>query len=137
MRFYQTAVIALGISLIAQEKVSAENIWLFENVKINDVALVSLNGETALKIYLDSSVGVIDYDCAATQQAKIVSYRAQTIAPLMELFLSSALAAQAQGKQVDIMVDTAVCDASAAWKNKDATDGLGYALSGIRVNNSE
>lgn len=130
---------ALGCAIfLASFPVLAANVWLFENTYVEDVSTYE---HTVVIRFTDTiNTATQSYDCNVTRYAgttRLFTSDSGTRGAVVGI----ALAAQAQGLPVDVMIDLPACDQSANYKNTpteahpDANlhDGMGLWLRGIRI----
>ncbi|MCC1495824.1 hypothetical protein [Alcanivorax sp. 1008] len=134
MKLFGKHIISFFVVSLMAANANADKVWLFEDVLIEAVVLSDVSGTIAAQIHMDhaNQSDNNSYVCAPTSQNKIVSYWNGSASSLLQTFLSTAMAAQAQGLRVDIMVDTSSCNTSNNWPN-DGANGLGFYLQGIRI----
>lgn len=132
-----------GVISFSACQASAAYEWIFHDVKILHVESFNISND-AVRIYLDLS----DYatlpqpalDCAPTNTAWVVSLWSLSN---KDSVLAIALAAQAMGGTVDILVNTTDCNVSNSYPLLPAAGnptpegsivhGLGLRLRGIRM----
>lgn len=137
MKLFGKHIISFFVVSLMAANANADKVWLFEDVKISDVVLSDVSGTISVSVYLDNVTGTQPYSCSPTQQANVVSYWNGSTSSLLQSFLATALAAQAQDATVDIMVDTSSCNTNNNWPNGAAAAGLGFYLQGIRLKSAE
>lgn len=130
--------LVLMLLLACANSATAAKEWLFQNVLIEDVIIGRVGGYTYVQIVIDS-VGTFT-GCEPTKQARILSY--WDGGDYTYALQSSALAAQAQGLRVDILVETTDCSLHSAWLNFDEQggplpSGPGLLLQGIRIRGAQ
>lgn len=112
----------------------AARVWLFKSVHVEEVAVVNVGGTHAVRIALSDVSGTQSYSCAPTQESGVVSLWGSSVTATMSALLSTALAAQAQGVKVDVLVEDSSCNTGNTWDNGSGKPtGLGLNLNGIRV----
>lgn len=122
--------------LIFSSASQAATVWLFEDVMVEDVTMLSSDGNKAVVLKLSDVVVDDDnytFNCSPTTSGNVVAHWDTGVDGLMQALLSTALSAQAQGLKVDINVDPSVCADGAHWWDGDAPHGAGLKFYGIRV----
>ena len=127
--------VGLVFFCLCSSQLFAQRVWLFKNVLIEDVSFLSISGWNITQIKLsDVSSPTASYSCAPTSVEGIVSVRSESgNTDRVKLLMSAALAAQAQGLLVDVLVDTSNCSTSGTFTNGTSTPGMGLYLSGIKA----
>lgn len=105
------AIVLLVLLFVGNVSVAAR-LWSIQNNYVKDVSVSSENpsGTTynVIRIYLKEP---IDTGCSVSDPDQLVTYWiADDFNNAMSSWISTALAAQAQNKKVDILINTATCN---------------------------
>ncbi|MFP1678693.1 hypothetical protein ACLD02_08330 [Alloalcanivorax sp. C16-2] len=123
-------MIFLGIFMAGQA--GAQKVWE-RGFEVKDVLIYSMAGYGIVTAKLERDSG-IDTGCVPTDHHGIFSYWVEgNFNSRVQTWVSGLLAAQAQGGEVDILIDTDQCNTAGQWDAFGAPAGLGQRFTGVRV----
>lgn len=112
---------------------SAARMWLQSSIKIDDVLVYNHSGYNIITVKA-SPESLFETGCAATDTHGIFSFWTQSgLGGTYQSWLSLLLSAQAQELDVNLFVDTSICNTSATWNAFGNPLGLGVPFYGVRI----
>lgn len=111
---------------------SADRVWLYEGVYVEDVSAFADNGFMVLLVKMKGhdTTG----SCASANAGYIFSNTSSNFSSNWQIMYSTILSAQAQGLPVDFLIDDTTCHTGSTYAGYP--NGMGMKFKGVRIDGS-